>query len=46
MNNNMVSHDLMWPVVPANIPSKIPKFEGKGGEDPGEHVTTFHIWFT
>jgi hypothetical protein len=22
----------------------IPKFEGKNGEDPGDHVTTFHLW--
>ena len=22
----------------------LPKFEGKLGEDPSEHVTTFHLW--
>ena len=31
-------------VVPHNLPSDIPKFEGKNGEDPEEHVTTFHLW--
>ena len=31
-------------MVPTKIPMDIPKFEGKSGEDPGEHITTFHIW--
>jgi hypothetical protein len=26
------------------LPSDIPKFEGKPNEDPGDHVTTFHLW--
>ena len=30
--------------VPKKLPLDIPKFEGKAGEDPGEHVTTFHLW--
>ena len=30
--------------IPNKLPSDIPKFEGKVGEDPGEHVTTFHLW--
>ena len=30
--------------VPNKIPSDIPMFEGKAGEDPSEHVTTFHLW--
>ena len=29
---------------PNKIPSDIHKFEGKAGEDPSEHVTTFHLW--
>jgi hypothetical protein len=33
-----------WPPVPTKLPSDIPKFEGKSGEDPGDHVTTFHLW--
>jgi hypothetical protein len=24
----------------------IPKFEGKPGEDPTNHVMTFHLWFS
>ena len=44
--NYLVSHDMMWLVVPTKIPSDIPEFEGKNGEDPREHVTTFHLWFS
>ena len=42
--NDPVSHDLAWPTVPNKLPSNIPKFKGKAGEDPSEHVTTFHLW--
>jgi hypothetical protein len=42
--NDPVSHDTTWPPVPTKLPSNIPKFEGKNGEDPGDHVTTFHLW--
>jgi hypothetical protein len=44
--NNPVCHDPTWPPVPTNLPSNILKFEGKNGEDPGDHVTTFHLWFS
>jgi hypothetical protein len=37
-------HDPLWPFVPTNIPSDILKFKGNTGEDPSDHVTTFHIW--
>jgi hypothetical protein len=42
--NDPVSHDPTWPLVPTKLPSDIPKFEGKNGEDPGDHVTTFYLW--
>ena len=29
--------------MPTKFPSDIPKFEGKPGEDPRDHVTTFHL---
>jgi hypothetical protein len=32
--------------MPTKIPSNIPKFEGKLGEDPANHVMTFHLWFS
>ena len=43
LRNDPVSHDLAWPAVPTQLPSDIPKFEGNAGEDPSEHVTTFHL---
>jgi hypothetical protein len=30
--------------MPKKVPSDIPKFKGKPNEDPGDHVTTFHLW--
>jgi hypothetical protein len=42
--NDPIHHDPSWPVVPTKLPSDIPKFEGKSGEDPQDHVTTFHLW--
>ena len=44
LTNDLVSHDLTWSIVPAKLPLNIPKFEGKSGEDPREHVTNFHLW--
>ena len=46
LTNDPVAHDPPWPAVPSKIPSDIPKFKGKPGEDPSEHVTTFHLWFS
>jgi hypothetical protein len=42
--NDLVHHDPSWPPFPTNLPSEIPKFEGKTGKDLGDHVTTFHLW--
>jgi hypothetical protein len=44
--NDSMSHDPTWPPVPTKLPLDIPKFEGNTGEDPGDHVTTFHLWFS
>ena len=30
--------------IPVKISSDIPKFDGNQGEDPKNHVMTFHIW--
>ena len=30
--------------MPAKLPSDIPKFEGKVGECPQNHIMTFHLW--
>ena len=44
LKNDHVSHNPAWPAVPNKLPSDIPKFDGKTGEYPNEHVTTFHLW--
>jgi hypothetical protein len=41
---NLVSHDPTWPPIPTKLPSDILNFEGKNGEDLGDHITTFHLW--
>jgi hypothetical protein len=41
-----ICHDLHWPPMPKKFPLDIPKFEAKLNEDPGDHVTTFHLWFS
>jgi hypothetical protein len=42
--NGPICHNLHWPPMPTNLPSDIPKFKGKPNENPGDHVTTFHLW--
>jgi hypothetical protein len=42
--NDPICHDPRWPPMPTKLPSDIPKFETKPNEDPGDHVTTFHLW--
>jgi hypothetical protein len=42
--NYHVCHNPLWPLFPTKLPLDIPKFEGKTGEDLGDHVTTFHLW--
>ena len=42
--NDPISHSHQWPVIPAKLPSDIPKFNGKSREDPNNHVMNFHLW--
>jgi hypothetical protein len=42
--NDPICHDPHWPPMLTKLPSDIPKFESKPNEDPGDHVTTFHLW--
>ena len=44
LTNDLVSHDPTWLFVLAKLALDIPKFKGNNGEDPGENVTTFHLW--
>jgi hypothetical protein len=44
LTNDPILHDPTWPNMPTKLPSDIPKFEGKPGDDPANHVMTFHLW--
>jgi hypothetical protein len=44
LTNDPILHDTTWPAMPTKLPSDIPKFEGKAGDDPANHVMTFHLW--
>lgn len=46
LTNDLIQYNLAWPLVPTKLPSDIPKFEGKSGEDSGDHVTTFNLWYS
>jgi hypothetical protein len=41
--NDPICHDPHWPPMHTKLPLNIPKFEAKPNEDPGDHVTTFHL---
>jgi hypothetical protein len=43
--NDPILHDPTWPAMPTKLPSDIPKFEGKMGDDLDNHIMTFHLWF-
>jgi hypothetical protein len=42
--NDPIWHHFAWSPVPVKIPTDIPKFDGKIGEDPANHITTYHLW--
>jgi hypothetical protein len=42
--NDPICHDLHWPPMLMKFPLDIPKFKANPNEDPGDHVTTFHLW--
>jgi hypothetical protein len=44
LTNDPIFHDPTWPNMPTKIPTDIPKFEGKIGDDPTNHVITFRLW--
>jgi hypothetical protein len=44
LTNDPIYHSPVWPAIPAKLPSDIPKFDEKSGEDPNNHVMTFHLW--
>ena len=42
--NDIIMRDPFWLPIPAKLPSNIPTFDGKEGEDPKNHVMNSHIW--
>ena len=42
--NDPIRHHFAWPPILVKIPTDIPKFDGKIGEDPANHITTYHPW--
>jgi hypothetical protein len=44
LTNDPIFNSPVWPVIPAKLPSDIPKFDGKSGEDPNNHVMNFYLW--
>ena len=44
LTNDPISHQPHWPPMPNKLPLDIPKFEGKVGEDPQNHIMLFHLW--
>jgi hypothetical protein len=46
LTNDPILHSPFWLVIPTRLPSDIPKFDGKPGEDMNNHVMKFHLWFS
>ena len=46
LTNDPIRHLTFWPPMPTKLPLDIPKFEGKAGECPQNHIMTFHLWFS
>jgi hypothetical protein len=44
LTNDPIQHAPFWPAIPAKLPFDISKFDEKPGEDPNNHVMTFHLW--
>jgi hypothetical protein len=42
--NDPIRNSPQWPAIPSKLPSDIPKFDGKAGEDLNNHVMNFHLW--
>jgi len=44
LTKDPVNNNLFFPPITHKIPSDIPNFEGKQGDDLATHVTTYHPW--
>jgi hypothetical protein len=43
LTNDPILHNPTWPTMPTKLPSDILKFDGKLGDDPTNHIMTFHL---
>lgn len=43
LTNDLIYYVLYWRQIPNKFPSDISKFEGKSGDDPLNHVMTYHL---
>jgi hypothetical protein len=43
LTNDPIRHHFAWPPILVKIPTNIPKFDGKTGGDPANHITTYHL---
>lgn len=44
LTNNPIRYHFAWHPILVKILTDILKFDGKTGEDPANHITTFHLW--
>ena len=44
LTKDPIAYAPLWLAIPHKILSDIPKFNGNPGEDPSNHVMTFHLW--
>ena len=44
LTNDPILHNPTWLAMPTKLPLDIPKFEGKAGDYPANHIMTFHLW--
>ncbi len=44
LTNDPIAYTPWWSTILHKLPSDIPKFNGNPGEDPSNHVMTFHLW--
>ena len=44
--NDPIMHDHFFPPIPTKLALDLPKFDGKHGKEPKNHVMTFHLWFS
>lgn len=42
--NDSIFYLPYWLLMPNKLPSDIPNFEGKSGDDPSNHVMNYHLW--